>query len=105
MQESKIVTHFNKEESEAAANDIVAFESKGYKLGAEEAPAPPGGKKDVKKDAKKPPPPPAKKGSKMGVKVEESLPALDPKVIEEVPMPLINMTKLLSTNMQALSGG
>lgn len=100
MQESKIVTHFNKEESEAAAHDIVAFESKGYELGAEEAPAPPGGKKDAKKDAKKPPPPPpAKKGSKMGVKVEEGLPALDPKVIEEVPIPFINMIKLLSTNV------
>jgi hypothetical protein len=48
MQESKLdkITHFNKQESEAAALDIAAFEKIiGFELGAEEPALPTGAKK------------------------------------------------------------
>ena len=82
MQESKLdkITHFNKQESEAAALDIAAFEKvTGFELGAEEPALPVGAKKPP--SAKKPSP--AKKLSKMAIKPVET-PTLDPKVLEEV---------------------
>ncbi|KAH9562923.1 hypothetical protein CY35_05G097600, partial [Sphagnum magellanicum] len=66
------ITHFDEAESIAAAKDIVAFESKGYELGAEDqvvvSPTPRKGSK--KQDAKKPLPPPPKKTSKSALKTD-----------------------------------
>jgi hypothetical protein len=90
MQESTI-THFDEAESIAAAKDIVAFESKGYELGAEAqvviSPTPRKGSK--KQDAKKPLPPPPKKTSKSALKTDsEALlhsPVHDSQAMQRVP--------------------
>jgi hypothetical protein len=90
MQESTI-THFDEAESIAAAKDIVAFESKGYELGAEDqvvvSPTPRKGSK--KQDAKKPLPPPPKKTSKSALKTDsEALlhsPVHDSQAMQQVP--------------------
>ncbi len=90
LQESTI-THFDEAESIAAAKDIVAFESKGYELGAEDqvvvSPTPRKGSK--KQDAKKPLPPPPKKTSKSALKKDsEALlhsPVHDSQAMQQVP--------------------
>lgn len=100
MQESKIITHFDRKESEEFAKDIAKFELKtGFELGAEVANGTPvvarksmGGKK---------PSLPPKKMSKTTIVVpivEKFPPPIDPKVQKEVP----NVTLFVFPNMSYL---
>jgi hypothetical protein len=85
MQESKIITHFNRKESEEFAKDIAKFELKtGFELGAEVANGTP-----------------PKKMSKTTIVVpivEKFPPPIDPKVQKEVP----NVTLFVFPNMSYL---